>query len=135
MAQEEKDLFIMKGTLLLAIPDKDIVLRNDGKPGHNFRMYKNDDITLYCPEEHFCPLTNYEFRLLSGMKTNAARYQAFVDEILEWGSKLRVNDVVYVALPSKQPIPNPDRCQAKVRYIGVLPGEEGIKFGLEITVS
>ena len=132
--KKKKEQFVMKGTLLLAIPEKNASPRNDGKPGHNFHVFKND-ISLYCPEENITPLTNYEFQLLGGMKTCTARYQAFLDGILEWGCKLKVNDVVYVALPSKQVIPNTARCQAEIRWLGTLPDEEGIKFGLEITVA
>ena len=133
--KKRKEHCVMKGALLFALRDKDIAPRNDGKPSHNFCVYRNDDITLFCPEEDVSPLTNYEFKLLCGMKTNIARFQAFVDGILEWGSKLKVNDVVYVALPSQQALPNRMRGQAEVRWIGELPSEEGIKFGLEITVS
>ena len=118
---------IMKGTLLEIVPS------NGGR--HKFHLQESNDITLYCCAEYVWLLTDYEFKLLRGMKTNTERYQAFIGGIVEWVSKLKVNDVVYVALPSQQASANLTRCQTVVRWIGSLPGEEETKFGLEITVS
>ena len=122
-----KKHYIMKGTLLEIVPS------NDG--GHKFYLHKSDDITLHCCAEYVSSLTDYEFKLLRGIKTNTERYQAFTDGIVEWVSKLKVNDVVCVELSSQVASPNQTRCQAVVRWIGNLAGEEEIKFGLEITVS
>ena len=124
-----KKHFIMKGTVLEFVPN------NDGKPGQSYHVHKSDDITLHCCEDNVLSLTDYEFKLLRGMKTDTERYQTFVDGILEWVSKLKLDDMVYVAVPSQEASPNVSRCQAVIRWIGVLPGEEEIKFGLEITVS
>ena len=124
---------VLKGTLLCSIPDKEQVPRQDGKPAHNYRVYKNDVVTLFCSEQEVAPLTNNEFHLLNAIKSPGARFEVFVNGVADWGSKLKLNDMVYVTLPSKQAIGN-QRVRAAVRWIGVLPNEDGIKFGVEITV-
>ncbi len=129
---KKKDVPVTRGSLLIAISPKDAPSGADGKPAHNYGVH-HEDITLYCCEYDIAPLTNYEFQLLSGISTLGARYDAFVSDDHEWGSNLRAGDTVYVALPTKEAIANTG-CQAVVRWIGTLPGETGITFGIEITV-
>ncbi len=127
--RKKKDVPVLRGSLLIAISPKDAPSGADGKPAHNYTV-DHENITLYCSEYDIAPLTNYEFNLLSGISTLGARYDAFIDENHKWGSNLRVGDTVYVEL---QAIANTG-CQAVVRWIGTLPGETGIIFGIEITV-
>ena len=131
-AFRKKNVSVLRGSLLIALPPKDTTSGADGKPAHNYSVY-NEDITLYCSECDIAPLTNYEFKLLSGISTLGARYDAFISDNHELGSNLRLGDTVYVALPTKEAIANTG-CQAVVRWIGTLPGETGIKFGIEFTV-
>ncbi|XP_064393285.1 uncharacterized protein LOC135340813 [Halichondria panicea] len=130
-AFRKKNVSVLRGSLLIALPPKDTTSGADGKPAHNYSVY-NEDITLYCSECDIAPLTNYEFKLLSGISTLGARYDAFISDNHELGSNLRLGDTVYVALPTKEAIANTG-CQAVVRWIGTLPGETGIKFGIEFT--
>ena len=130
--RKKKDVAVLRGSLLIALPPKDSTSGADGKPAHNYGVH-HEDITLYCEYDDIAPLTNYEFQLLSGISTLGARYDAFISDNHEWGSKLREGEIVYVALPTKEAIANTG-CQAVVRWIGTLPGETGIKFGIEITV-
>ena len=131
--RKKKDVAVLRGSLLIALSPKDAPPpRVDGKPAHNYSVH-NEDITLYCSEQDIAPLNNYEFQLLSGISTLGARFDAFVNDNLEWGSKLKMGATVYVALPTKEAIANTG-CQAVVRWIGTLPGETGITFGIEITV-
>ncbi len=130
--RKKRDVPVLRGTLLVALSPKDTPSGADGKPAHNFGVH-NEDITLYCSEYDIAPLTNYEFKLLSGISTLGARYDAFVYDNHEWGSKLREGATVYVALPTKEALANTG-CQAVVRWIGTLPGETGTNFGIEITV-
>ena len=130
--RKKKDVPVLRGSLLVALSPKDTPSGADGKPAHNYGVH-NEDITLYCEYNDIAPLTNYEFQLLSGISTLGARYDAFISDNHEWGSKLREGEIVYVALPTKEAIANTG-CQAVVRWIGTLPGETGIKFGIEIIV-
>ncbi len=130
--RKKKDVPVLRGSLLIAISPKDAPSGADGKPAHNYAV-DHDDITLYCSEYVIAPLTNYEFQLLSGISSSGARYDAFNSDNHEWGSNLRVGDTVYVELPTEDAIANTG-CQAVVRWIGTLPGETGITFGIEITV-
>ena len=128
--RKKKDQNVLRGSLLVSIPPKDAPTA-DGKPAYNYRVV-GDDIMMYCSEYDVAPLTDYEFSLLSGIKSTRARYEAYVNDIMDWGSKVKVNDIVYVSL---QAIERTKRCRAVVRWIGILPGEEGTKFGFEIFVS
>ncbi len=130
--RKKKDVPVLRGSLLIAISPKDAPSGADGKPAHNYGVHL-EDITLYCSEYVIAPLTNYEFKLLSGISALGARYDAFISDNHEWGSNLRVGDTVYVALPTKDAIANTG-CQAVVRWIGTLRGVTGITFGIEITV-
>ena len=133
--RKKKDQPVLRGSLLRPIAMKDSGSTADGKPAYNYKVY-NEEIIFYCSEQEVAPLTEYEFNLLCGIKQPSVRYATFVDEndIVDWGVKLRMNDKVYVSLPTKQAIET-TWCQAVVRWIGVLPGEEGTKFGVEIIVS
>ena len=128
----KKNVAVLRGSLLIALPPKDSTSGADGKPAHNYGVH-HEDITLYCEYDDIAPLTNYEFQLLSGISTLGARYDAFISDNHEWGSNLREDEIVYVALPNKEAFANTG-CQAVVRWIGTLPGETGIKFGIEIMV-
>ena len=125
---------ILRGSLLVSIPPKDAPSATDGKPAYNYRVV-GDDIMMYCLEYDVAPITDYEFNLLSGIKSPGARFDAFVNDIMDWGSTVKVGDIVYVSLPSQQVIQATKRCRAAVRWIGLLPGEEGTKFGIELLVS
>ena len=55
-------------------------------------------------------------------------------DLLDWATELRKDSNVYVTLPSQQAIPN--QCAlAIVKYVGPLPKEPGVQFGVEIVVS
>ena len=122
---------VLRGSLLSSAPSKETAA--DGKPVYNYRVNgRGEDIMMYCSEQDVAPITLNEFKLLLGIKSPVARYEAFVNDILDWGSKLKVNDTVYVSLPSQQIT---KRCRAVVRWIGRLPGEDGTRFGVELLVS
>jgi hypothetical protein len=125
---------VCRGELLLAFPRAKIVPRKDGKPAHNYQLASDPAVTLFCTEDDVAPISDYEYHLLSGVKSREARYGVFQEDILDWGSKLKYGDFVSVALPSKSPVPS--QCAVSViKYIGPLPNEHGIQFGVEIQVS
>ncbi len=135
---KKKEVPVLRGALLILTSSNYPHSAAEGKPAHNYSVFK-DDITLYCSAEDVVPLANYEFQILSGISTLGARYDAFIDDTLDWGSKLKVDDAVYVGLPIRLlvlgvPTSANAGAKARVRWIGVLPGELGVKFGIEITV-
>ena len=67
------------------------------------------------------------------IKSREVRFEVFQKDILDWGSKLKEGTSVYVVLRSKSPVSN-QRAVSVIRYIGPLPKEDGIQFGVEIQV-
>ena len=109
--------------------------------GHNFqkplsyRLVKDPSVTVYCSAGDIAPLSDKEFLLLEAIQSLSARYEVFiVGNKLEWGCGLKPGDPVYVIVPGRTVIPN-RRTTAVIRYFGGLPPEEGLMFGVEITVS
>jgi len=91
-------VFVAKGTLLQAI---DQVPRQDGKISHNYKVYDstNYTTTLYKPDSHIAPLSDYEFGLLSGIRDSAACLNFYITGNLGWATGLVENDSVYCELP------------------------------------
>ena len=125
---------VCRGELLLDISRVKVIPCLDGKPAHNYQLASDPAVTLFCTEHDVAPLTDYEYHLMSGVKSREARYEIFQKDILDWGSKLKVGDFVYVALPSKSPVSS--QCAVSViKYIGPLRNEHGMQFGVEIQVN
>ena len=124
---------LCRGELLLTLPRVKVVPRKDGKPAHNYQIASDPAVTLFCIEEDMAPLSDYEYHLMEAVKSREARYYLLQKDLLDWGSKLKIGTFVYVALPSKSPVSN--QCAVSViKYIGPLPNEHGIQFGVEIQV-
>ena len=81
------------------------------------------------------PISDYEYHLLRGVKSREARYGVFQKDLLDWGSKLKVGDFVKVALPSQSLVSNQYAPVSVIKYVGPLPNEYGMQFGVEIQVS
>jgi hypothetical protein len=125
---------VHQGELLLGLPKVKVVPRKDGKPAHNYKLANDSCVTLFCTEYDVAPLSDYEYHLMEAVKSRVARYELFRKDILDWGSKVKEGNVVCVTLPPKSPVSS--RCAVSIiRYIGPLPNENGIKFGVEICVS
>ena len=125
---------VCRGELLLTLPKIKVIPRKDGKPAHNYQLVSDPAVTLYCTEDDVAPLSDYEYNLMDAIKSREARYEVFQKEILDWGSELRIGTYVYATLPSKALVFN-QRAVSVIRYIGPLPSERGIQFGVEIIVS
>ena len=97
-------------------------------PPLNYKIYSDDLVKLYCEPADVLQLNDQQFDLLLGVKFPFDRYKAL--NLLHWVEKLTVGFGVNVAIST---IPNPVR--GVIRYVGPLPGEEGIKFGIELLVS
>lgn len=127
-------LTVYRGELLLTIPRVKVIPHRDKKPAHNLQLASDPAVTLFCTEDDLAPICDYEYHLMGAIKSREARYEVFQKDILDWGSKLKAEMVVHVLLPSKAPVPN-QQVLAIIRYIGPLPNESGVQFGVEIMVS
>lgn len=129
---------ILKGELLEQIPGDGIVPRNAGqnfqKP-FNYRLVKDPAVAVYCSEFDVVPLSDKEILLLEAIQSQSARYEVFIaGNKMEWGCGLKPGDPVCVSIPGLMMIPN-QRAAAVIRYVGGLPPDPGLMFGIEITVS
>ena len=120
---------VFRGDLLLYLPKKKVVSRKNKNLVHNYQVASDPAVTLFCDEQDVAPLSDNEYHLLKAIKSNEARYEAFLKERLDWGSTLKPGSFVYVNFKSNQ------RGSALIRYIGHIPNECGMKFGIEILVS
>ena len=125
---------VYRGELVLTLPRVKVIPRKDGKPAHNYQLASDPAVTLFCTEDDVAPLSDYEYHLMAAVKSREARYEVFQKDILDWGSKLVAEMIVHVGLPSKAAVSN-QHALAIIRYIGPLPGENGVQFGVEIMVS
>ena len=125
---------VYRGELLLLLPRVKVVPRKDGKSAHNYQLASDPSVTLFSPGDDVAPLSDYEYNLMVAIKSREARFEVFWKDLLDWGSKLKEGTFVYATLPSKSPVSN-QRAVSMIRYVGPLPKEDGILFGVEIQVS
>ena len=137
LGKKYSSVVVMRGELLVPIPGDEITPRSDGLKPHNYRLKRDQTVSLYCKDDgdDIAPLDAYEELLLEGIKSITARYEVFIsaNNILDWGSNLKMGDAVYVGLLTQHTAPV-QYAAAVIRYVGGLNGETGIHFGVEITV-
>ena len=120
---------ILRGSLLVELTDAESRETNlYFSPPLNYKRYSDESVMLYCTPSQVLQLNDQQFNLLLGVKHPFDRFRAL--NILHWVEKLRVGVGVKVAICG---IHNP--AIGVIRYLGQLPGEEGIKFGIELLVS
>ena len=124
---------VCRGELLLTIPWIKMVPRKDGKAAHNFQLANDPSVTLFCEGTDVAPLSDYEYHLMEAVKSREAHFEVFEKDILDWGSKLKVGMYVHVMLPSTSAVSS-QRAVSVIKFIGLLPNEHGILFGVEIQV-
>ena len=132
LGRKSSSVVVVRGELLVPIPENEITPRSDGQTPHNYRLKQDPTVTLFCKEDDIAPLGKREFLLLEGIKSHMACYDVFSNQ-LDWGSKLKPGGVVYVGLPTQHAVPV-QYAAAVIRYVGGLKTEPGIQFGVEITV-
>lgn len=128
---------VLKGELLEQIPGDALVPRSEGqniqKPC-NYCLVKDPSVAVYCSDYDIAPLSDKEFLILEAIPSQLTRYEVFLSgHKLEWGCGLKRGDTVYVSIPGPTVIANP-RAAAVIRYVGGLPPDPGLMFGIEITV-
>ena len=132
LSRKSSSVVVVRGELLVPIPENEVTPRSDGQTPHNYRLKQDPTVTLFCKEDDIAPLGKYEFLLLEGIKSHMACFDVFSNQ-LDWGSKLKPGDAVYVAIPTQHAVPV-HYGEAIIRYVGALKTEPGIQFGVEITV-
>jgi ubiquitin thioesterase CYLD len=98
-------------------------------------------ITAFCNALEIAPLDQRDYQLLAGVQSQENRHRLFiadgaeprVADGLEWGSQLKVGDHVNVTMLTPHAHPtHPPLAVAVIRYVGSLPDQLGIHFGVEI---
>ena len=126
---------VYRGELLLTLPRVKVIPRRDGKPAHNYQLANDPTVTLFCTEDDVAPLSDYEYHLMEAIKLRETRYDVFQKEILDWGSKLKQGTYVYATLLPSKTLVSSQHAVSVIKYIGPLPNERGVQFGVEIFVS
>ena len=122
---------ILRGTLLSRLSQEEVRElkhhQSGNVPQFNFKALRESTIKVYC-NAHVVQLLNYKQKeLLLGIESPTDRFGA-VDKV-EWAEKLLEGSNVYVAIPNHYTV-----AKGIVRHVGKLPGEAGIKFGVELLV-
>ena len=127
-------VYINKGELLVEIPSKGQIPREDGTPAHNCCMYCNPDITMYDGGANICPLQGAEKDYLEGIEAANVRAQEYLKaDKLDWIMDLKHGDKVFFKMERRDGVSL--FLQGKVKYYGVVPKHRGVMFGIEIMVS
>ena len=122
---------ILRGTLLGRLSHEEVRELKQHQSGNiplfNFKLLGEPSIKIYC-NAHLVQLLNYKQKeLLRGIQSPADGFDTL--NKLEWAEKLLEGSNVYVSILNL-----PTFAKGVVRYVGKLPGENGIRFGVELLV-
>ena len=120
---------VLRGTLLVGITEAEAKeTKQYYDRSLNYKTLLSEHVVqLFCDPKEVYPLTLQQKGLLIGIKSPYDRYQ--MSKCLQWAENLSVGDGVHVTIKS---IASP--VKGIIRYIGNLPEENGIKFGVEMMV-
>jgi len=120
---------IQAGSLLEALKDMEVAeTAAKFDPPLNYRVLTDKAVKVYCEPAVVHQLTTTENDILLGVKDAADRVQVYHN--VKWVSLLWEGSHVLVQVPHiNQPV------QSAVHFIGYLPMESGIYFGVEFLVS
>ena len=122
---------ILRSTLLSRLSHEEVRELKHHQSGNiplfNFKVLGEPSIKIYC-HAHLVQLLNYKQKELQhGIQSPADRFDTL--NKLEWAEKLFEGSNVYVSIPNLSTF-----AKGVVRYVGRLPGENGIRFGVELLV-
>ena len=119
---------VLKGNLLLAIPEDEPNLRSDEKRTGNYRLVNDETITVRAETDDIAPLSDCEFQLLVAIKSPLARYKVFSSNEMKWGLGLKPGSAVNVTIQGNV------RVRAIIRCVKDVAKHSGKLFGVEIMV-
>ena len=127
-------IYFFKGEILLEIPLKEQIPREDRTPAHNYCKYDDPDVTIYNNGSNVSPLYGAELDYLLGIHRPSVRAVEYlmVDK-LTWIMDLRFGSNVFFQLDKEKDVPL--LIQGKIKYYGAIQGHQGVWFGMEIIVS
>ena len=125
--------YLFRGEILLEIPQKEQIPREDGTPAHNYCKYDDPANTTYNNGTTVSPLYGAELYYLQGIPRSSVRAVEYLQvDKLAWIMDLRSGTEVFFQLNKERDvlliIPG------IIRYYGRIPGHEGVMFGIEIKV-
>ena len=122
---------VIRGSLLAKLsPDEVRGLKQNqppGSPPFNFKYLEDPSNKLFCTIHSVFLLNDKHKEFLQGIDNISERFDAL--NKLQWAEKLTEGAIVYVTIPAFL-----TAAKAIIHYIGNLPGETGIKFGIELLV-
>ena len=122
---------VMRGALLVRLTQEEVKgLKQQQAPGFppfNFKCLEDPSVKLSCSADVVHPLKEKQKELLHGIVKASDRCDALMK--LEWAGKLTEGSSIFVNIPAF-----PTAAKGILRYIGSLPGKDGIKFGVELSV-
>ena len=129
------DCRIFKGELIVEIPVKDQLLSKEDK-SLNYQLLTGPDIvTLHAEDTEISPLHQDEVPYLLAVQPSGVRLKEYLREDKKKEiMALKVEDVVIFKLNQGQNLVTDITC-GKICYIGPIDEDDGIFFGIEITVS
>lgn len=123
---------VRRGTLLARLSQEEVRRlvkqhQTPGLPVCNFKCLEDPNIKLHCSASDVRMLNEKEKELLHGVANPPDRFDAL--KRLEWAENLKEGSTVYVNIRAF-----PTAAKGILHYIGNLPGEIGIRFGVELLV-
>ena len=132
--EKPMETYFFRGEILLEIPEKEQIPREDGTPAHNYCRYDDLDVTTYNNGTNVSPLYGAELDYLLGIDRPSVRAIEYLQvDKLAWIMDLRHGSNVFFQLDKEKDVPL--IIPGKIRYYGPIPGYEGVKFGIEIIVG
>ena len=126
-------IYISKGELLVEIPPKEQIPREDGTPAHNYCKYNDPAATTYDSGTNVSPLYGAELYYLLGIYSSSVRAIEYLQvDKLAWIMGLKCGTEVFFQLNREKDVPL--IIPGIIRYYGRIPGHDGVMFGIEIKV-
>ena len=126
-------IYFHRGEILLYIPLKEQIPREDGTPAHNHCKYNHPDVTIFNNGSAVSQLHGAELDCLLGIERPSVRAQEYLQvDKLAWIMDLRLGTEVFFKLNKERDVPL--IVPGIIRYYGDIPGHDGVMFGIEIKV-
>ena len=122
---------VSRGELLVPVQLKDRTIQKDHH--HNYMLRSEPERTCLLDETEVALLNSEEFLLLEAIGM-PYRLETFNSNKLEWATTLKAGTDISIRMEGTNII-NPHYARAVIRYKGILEGQKGLYFGVEILVS